>query len=194
MVRITFDVDELRDLANRINKEMGPEAVNQALGVALGRTKQFAVDTVAEQVSALYNISDGDVRSANTRGNTVDVELSVGTGDGTVASISFMGRVLTLDHFEFSPQTPPSGKYTVTGTIYQGRTKALGGSNIFVPRSGITQIPFKRNGRRTDVEAIHTVSIPQMILNERLEDPIREAIGERLIEEFAAQFDRAGGR
>lgn len=191
MVSIRLELDEMRGIAERIQREMGPGAVHQALGAAIGRTKQFAVDTVAERVSALYNIAEADVRSANTRGNTVDVSIRVGGDDTSVASIHFLGRTLTLGHFDFSPHSPPRGKYTVMGTVYRGTTKPLGGNRVFVPRGGIAQIPFRRHGARTDIEAIHTVSVPQMILNERLEDPIREAIGERLMEEFANQFERA---
>lgn len=203
LVRVTIDTDALRDMAKQINDKLGPKAVSVALGTALGRTKQFAIDTVAEQVSALYNIDEGDVKSSNTKGNTVDVFMSAGGADGAIAEIKFMGRVLTLDHFDFSPRVPPKGRYTVTGTVYRGSSKTLGGHNIFVPRSGkITKIPFMRTGRptaatkrtthKTAIEAVRTVSIPQMILNECLEAPIRKAVGERLIEEFARQFEGSG--
>ena len=193
-VQITIDATALHEAAKRIHDKMGPEVVTHALGVAVGKTRQFAVDTVAAQVSALYNISAAEVKaSAGTEDGVMGVSYTTGTG-GVLASITFSGRKLTLDYFDFSPGTPPptrSGYYAVVGEIYRGSPKVLGGSNFFVPRGGdVPIIPFERTigEPRFPIKSVRTVSIPQMILNENLKDPITEAINTHLFDAFMEQF------
>ena len=193
-ISVIVDSTALQEAAKRIRDEMGPEVVTHALGVAVGKTRQFAVDTVAAQVSALYNISAAEVKaSAGTEDGVMGVSYTTGTG-GMLASITFSGRKLTLDHFDFSPGTPPptrSGYYAVVGEIYRGSPKVLGGSNFFVPRGGLPIIPFERTGpRRFPIKSVRTVSIPQMILNENLKDPITEAINTHLFDAFMEQFGK----
>ncbi|MGJ4851445.1 hypothetical protein ACH6CV_14475 [Bacillota bacterium Meth-B3] len=214
-VTLKFDASELNLTAQRLRTELGPDAVKNALAFAFAPTQQFAIDTAASQVSALYNISAGAVKSTNTKGPAMSASLKIGGGDGTIAQITFSGRTLTLEKFGFSPRYAPRGdNYRVSTEIFRGHGKTFAPPpEVFIPRSKRTnKLPFHRlsgsqvaarKARDPDyryggkysgpVAPIHSLSVPQMISNEELEPTLTQAIGQKLLDEFVAQFESMKG-
>ena len=106
------------------------------------------------------------------------------------------------------PKAPkPGGGYTLKATIVKGQRSTLGQvkkltkkqraalaknftrsgtrqsdhSPIMLMPTGTTYIPFQRKSvNRNDVEAIKTISLPQMVGSKRTEEGIQRAINEGL--------------
>jgi hypothetical protein len=118
--------------------------------------------------------------------------------------LTYSGRVLTPTHFKMKPKARPKSakdengrtirkakSYTVTAEIFKGQRKALG-SNVFLGTNrGAGDIPFQRTGRaRTPIEAIKTVSIPQMIQNETVAAQIQTSLDELLMTRLNHHIER----
>lgn len=157
---------------------------------------------VATEVTKEYGVKKADITgqkigSVQTQGNSLKE-----------VKVIYRGRVLTPTHFNMSPKSPkPGGGYTLKATIIKGQRTTLGKvkkltkkqradlaknftrsgtrssnhSPIMLMPTGATYIPFQRKSvNRRDVEAIKTVSLPQMVSSKRTEDGIQRAINEGL--------------
>ena len=173
------------------------KALNKDSEAVLRRTtsdfKSRAPAWVAAAVSETYDIKKSEVSKAKTSAKPAGkVEVSGILVDNV--QLTFSGRVLTPTHFGMKPKTRPKStkdengktirkarKYTVTAEIIRGQRKALG-SNVFLgTNKGTGEIPFQRTGdSRTPIQAIKTLSIPQMITNEKVSAQIQKNIEEGL--------------
>lgn len=155
--------------------------------------KSRAPAWVAAAVSQTYGIKKSEITKAKTSAKPVGKVVVSGILVDNV-QLTFSGRVLTPTHFGMKPKTRPKAtkdengktirkakKYTVTAEIFRGQRKALG-SNVFLgTNKGTGDIPFQRTGQgRTPIEAIKTLSIPQMITNEDVAAQIQKSIDEGL--------------
>ena len=111
-------------------------------------------------------------------------------------TLTYSGRVLTPTHFKMKPTSRPSGNkgYKVTAEIKRGARKPLG-NHVFLAGpggEGTTQIPFKRKGQsRLPIEAVKTLSVPQMIQSgEGTKPRIEQAINENLEKRFKHYCDQ----
>lgn len=158
---------------------------------------------VATEVTKEYGVKKGEIT-----GQKIGKVTSLGT-DFKNVRIVYTGRVLTPTHFSMSPKVPnPGGSYTLKATIIKGQRSTLGkvkklskkqraalGKNF--TRSGTRQsnhspimlmrangghyLPFQRKSTdRKDVEAVKTISLPQMVSSERTAEGIQKAISEGL--------------
>lgn len=165
--------------------------------IAIKRTtsdfKSRAPAWVSKAVTATYGIAAKEVKAAMTGGKKTTGTIKV---KGTVVDnvgLVYAGRALTPIHFKMKPKARPKGikdetgrtirrakPYQVTAEIYKGKRKVLG-SGVFLGSNGSSDIPFQRKGAtRTPIEAIRTVSVPQMIENEDVAAQIRKNIDEGL--------------
>lgn len=94
----------------------------------------------------------------------------------------------------------PRKKYTVQATIKKGQKKKLRGkynTPIFIApaaKGSTTMIPFQRSpGGKYKVEAIHTLSVPQMVDNEKVNAKIYEKINEEAAKRLQHHIDRILG-
>lgn len=165
---------------------------------------------VATEVVKVYGIKKGEVTPSKAgkggkkagniraRGETIDS-----------IEIVYTGRVLTPTHFGMTPKSAPPGRsYTLKASILKGSKSTLGkvkklskkqramlGKNfrrqgtrssdhspiMLMGNGGGGQIPFQRKStNRKDVEAIKTVSLPQMVSSDRTKDSIERTINENL--------------
>ena len=154
---------------------------------------------VATEVTKVYGIKKKEITNHDV--GKVKVEGS----KPTKAKIRYTGRVLTPTHFGMSPTEPKPnrGAYTLKASVIKGQRTTLGKvknltkkqrkamiynltrsgtrtstrSPIMLMRTGGTYIPFQRKStRRSDVHAIKTISLPQMVSSERTKPGIQEAI------------------
>lgn len=125
--------------------------------------------------------------------------------------IVYTGRMLTPVHFHMTP-TAPKNTYTLRAEILKGNRTILGkkkkltkkqranigknfrrqgtknspNSPIMLMPTGSTYIPFQRKSQdRNDVEAIKTISMPQMVSSERTREGIDKALEEGLEKRMA---------
>lgn len=167
---------------------------------------------VATEVSKVYGVKKGEITggklgTVRVKGNSIDE-----------VKIHYEGRVLTPTHFGMSPKVPKKGgSYTLKATIIKGQRSTLGkvkkltkkqraalGKNfrregtqnsdhspIMLMRTGGTYIPFQRKSfNRKDVEAIKTLSMPQMVSSDRTHDGIQKAINDGLGKRLDHYMDR----
>ena len=139
---------------------------------------------ISQEVTKEYNIKKKDVNETKAgvkNKGTVKVKgVSI-----DALSIEYQGRVLTPTHFGMTPKArPEKGPYVVKAKVKKAGSKKALSSNAFLAAAGgegTTQIPFQRSGSdRLPIEAIKTVSVPQMITNERVADNIQARINEEL--------------
>lgn len=163
---------------------------------------------VSQEVREEYNIKRKDVNEANMgvkrRGRSGIKITGVSVDD---MAIVYQGRPLTLTHFGMIPKTIPGlsdnrvtvklgGVYrrvrtrspiVVRATIKKGQRELITGkydTPVFIaqnPRKIGQYLPFQRKGaERTDFESIRTVSVPQMVTNEKVAEDIHKRINEEL--------------
>lgn len=168
---------------NALNKD-----VDKAIQRTINDCKSRAPAQVTKAVTAVYGIKSSDVTQAGkaAKGGAKTVG-SIKVSGVTLESVqlTYKGRVLTPSHFSMTPKKRPEGgkKYTVKAAIKKGQKKALGSAVFLAPSgaAGTTEIPFKRTTeKRLPIEALRTVSIPQMITNETVSADIQKRIDELL--------------
>ena len=124
-------------------------------------------------------------------------------GGGTLQSMGFYfaGNPLTPIHFNMTPkQKPPKGKkYKIKAEILKGRKINFrneskhpeGGVFLAKPPRGNQIIPWFRNSNDSnDIEPIKTVSLPQMVDNEKARKIMNQGLGELLHSRFNHHLKR----
>ena len=183
-------IDDMQKAPQQVMKNLTAEAIKRVPG------------WVATEVTKEYGVKKGEIT-----GQKIGRVTPQGN-DFKNVRIVYTGRVLTPTHFNMSPKEPnPGGAYTLKATIVKGERKTLGKvkkltkkqraalaqnftrsgtqssshSPIMLMPTGSTYIPFQRKStRRNDVEAIKTISLPQMVSSKRTEEGIQRAINEGL--------------
>ena len=183
-------IDDLQKAPRQVMRNLTTEAKKRIPG------------WVATEVTKEYGVKKGEIT-----GQKIGSVRAEGSGIKDVRII-YRGRLLTPTHFNMSPKAPnPGGGYTLKATIVKGQRTTLGQvkkltkkqraalaknftrsgtrqsdhSPIMLMPTGSTYIPFQRKSvNRNDVEAIKTISLPQMVSSKRTEDGIQRAINEGL--------------
>lgn len=196
---ITFKIEEYEALKKRMDKlQKAPDTIMKR---TLSDMKSRAPGWVATEVAKVYGVKKGEITSGAL--GSVSVQ-----GDSVKdVTIKYRGRVLTPTHFGMTPKAPGKNAYTLKASILRGQKSTLGkvkkltkkqrqalGKNftrsgertsdhspIMLMPTGSTYIPFQRKSvNRKDVEAIKTLSMPQMVSSDRTQPNISNAIGENL--------------
>lgn len=151
----------------------------------IGDFKTRGPGWVSQEVVREYNIKKKDVNETK-KGVKNAGKIRVGGVSLDNIEIQYQGRLLTPTHFAMKPTARPANgiAYTVTAQIKKkGSRKALS-HKVFLAKSGgegTKQIPFQRVGSaRLPITTIKTVSVPQMITNETVEENIYKRISEEL--------------
>ena len=176
--------------------------VDKAISRTIADCKTRAPAQVTKAVTTVYGIKSSEVtaagKAAKGGAKTVGSIKVKGVAVDSVQLI-YKGRLLTPTHFSMTPRTRPDAgkKYTVKAAIFKGQKKVLG-SAVFLASSGAagtTEIPFKRKTKkRLPIEAIRTVSIPQMITNERVADDIQARIDDLLTKRLQHNTERLANK
>ena len=186
-------VGSLKDL----NKD-----IDKAISRTIADCRQRGPAQVTKSVTAIYGIKSSEVTAAGkaAKGGAKTVgSIKVSGVSVDNMQLIYKGRVLTPSHFQMTPRKRPDNgrKYTVKAAIYKGAKKTLG-SNVFLAASGsagTTEIPFKRKGaKRLPIEAVRTVSIPQMITNEKVSADIKARMDELLATRLQHNTERLASK
>ena len=152
--------------------DLNEKVLEKAVRRTVSEFKTRGPAQVTKSITAVYGIKSADVTAAGkaAKGNARNAGKTTLHGV-TVDKIQlvYSGRLLTPTHFSMTPKKRPTKKkYAVKAAIFKGQKKALGSSTFLAESgsAGTTEIPFKRTTeKRYPIEAVKTVSIPQMITN-----------------------------
>lgn len=163
-----------------------------------------------------YGIKKSEVKDAISGKKKVG---SINVGGITVdnVAIEYRGRPLTPTHFKMRPTKPPSKRvkdfqrvpgadvgeggpvamvkppapYKITAEIKRGKRSQLNASAFLGSNGGAGNIPFQRTGTgRTPIKSIKTVSVPQMVTNEKVAEKITENINKNLGKRLQYHLER----
>jgi hypothetical protein len=85
----------------------------------------------------------------------------------------------------------PPKKYTVKATIIKGARASMAPGTFIASGNGGSTLPFQRTSDgRTPIEAVRTLSVPQMISG-RAKETIEETISTKLEERFNHHIEQA---
>ena len=196
---VTCQVKKYKALRKQIDDMK--KAPRKVISSLTAEAKKRAPGWVATEVSKVYGVKKSEITgkkigSVKVQGNSIEQ-----------VKIVYQGRVLTPTHFSMSPKAPKpgGGSYTLKASIIKGERTTLGKvkkltkkqraalaknftrsgtktsdhSPVMLMPTGSTYIPFQRkSANRKDVQAVKTVSLPQMVSSERTEKGIQTAINE----------------
>lgn len=173
----TKQLDRLIIELKGFEKEMG-----EAVYHTLNRTIDQVITQTGRIVPKSYAIKNKEVKQSFARG------IKRPTKNNLKASITSKGHTLSLAHFPHSPKTRLKKRYKVKATIKrEGGRKTINTQPLpFIASTGakssdkVQHNIFKRIGTsRLPIKLIRTLSIPQMITNEKVASQIQRAAQER---------------
>lgn len=161
---------------------------------------------VSKGIREHYGVDTAAIKDAETKPKRGKTSIKVAGVEVDGAALVYKGRTLTPIHFKMSPKQRPENpqnkyvripgqaiagagdvamikppkKYKVKATIIKGKRASLPAGTFIAPGNGGATLPFQRKGEaRTPIEAVRTLSVPQMI-DGRARETIEEAISEKL--------------
>ena len=189
---------------NAIKKQLKAleKAPAKVLTSATNEAKKRIPGWVASEVTKVYGVKKGEIT-----GQKIGRVRAEGDNIKNVRVV-YTGRLLTPTHFNMSPVEPKPGGYTLKATIVKGQRATLGkvkkltkkqraaiGKNftrngtqtsdhspiMLMRANGGQYLPFQRKStNRKDIDAIKTISLPQMVSSKRTQDGIQKAISENM--------------
>lgn len=174
---------------------------------------------VSKGIRQHYGVDTAAIKEAGpkTKKGASSIRVSGVSVDG--ATLEYKGRTLTPTHFKMSPKSRPSGqqakqirvpgqaiatakgspvamirppkKYTVKATILKGGRASMKPGTFIASGNGGATLPFQRTSEgRTPIEAVRTLSVPQMISG-KAKQTIEETISTKLSERFEHHIQQA---
>ena len=195
------------DIVKRLNKleNGGQTAIKKTVNDFMSRAPAWVSKGIREH----YGVDTAAINEAKQQPRRGQSSIRVAGVQVDSASLVYKGRTLTPTHFKMSPKSRPSAQqkkpiripgqliagagdvamvrpprpYQVKATIIKGSRVSLG-SNVFLTGgNGGSMLPFQKTGRgRSPIEAVRTLSVPQMIdgkARQTIETTISEKLGER---------------
>lgn len=180
---------DFKKLAKELDK-LKKNGTKQAIMAAIKRTITHVKSTTSKEIRKDYEIKSSVVGKTMNEG-TKKIDSSK-----LAASIIVRGRPLTLyGNFKVTPQNPPISavkfgagsqlvgkKYKVRIRIKKGKSVVIktNPSAFIAPFSGKLQVSKRDGQKRLPISILRTVSVPQMISNEKVAERISQASGEML--------------
>lgn len=193
----------LEQLTKTANNVLFPaDTVQKAYDLMLSDVRSRLPAKITKAVTGVYAIKQSEVREAGesaqktaqiTKGKPIDSIRMDGL------TMTYQGRRLTLAHFKPYPGGKPTKrKYKVKATIFKGKRVTINGKGtppFVAPTShkdaSSPRIPFARVGKeRLPIAPIRTVSIPQMMENEKVAEVINAEKDKLVLKRFQYHLDR----
>lgn len=186
----TKQLDRLTIELKGFEKEVG-----EAAYYALNRVIDQTITQVGRIVPRYYAIKATEVKESFKGG------IKRPSMNDLTANITSKGHTLSIAHFPHSPTQPPKRRnYQVRATIKRsvGRKTITTDPKPFIAKTGaLTEAKiqyniFRRLGKeRLPITVIRTLSIPQMISNENVEDEIQKFAQEKFNERLEHEITRS---
>ena len=172
---------------------------------------------VSKGIREHYGVDTGAIKEAAQRPKRGKTSIKVSGVSVDGVSLEYKGRTLTPLHFKMSPKQRPETQqtkyvripgqviagagdvamirppkpYKVKATIIKGQRSTLPTGTFVTSANGGVSLPFQRKGEgRGPIEAVRTLSVPQMI-DGRARETIEQTISEKLGERFQHYVERA---
>lgn len=176
--------------------------IDKAIDRTIADCKTRGPAQVTKAVTAVYGVNSGEVTAAGKaakRGAKTIGHIKVRGVKVDSVQLMYEGRLLTPTHFSMTPKKRPKGgkKYTIKAAIYKGQNKVIGTGMFLAPAKGegTTVIPWKKTPeKRWPIEPVKTVSIPQMITNEKVNEDIRARMDELLATRLQHNTERIASK
>ena len=214
---ITITMKNGKKLAKKLEKlkDGGETAIKRTVSDFTARAPAW----VSKGIRQHYGVDTAAIKEAGpkTKRGATSTRVSGISVDG--AALEYKGRTLTPIHFKMSPKSRPSGqqakqlripgqkiatakgspvamvrppkKYTVKATILKGGRASMKQGTFITAGNGGSSLPFQRTGEgRTPIEAVRTLSVPQMISG-KAKETIEETIGSNLEKRFEHHIQQA---
>lgn len=202
---IVKELRKLRDGGETAIKRTVSDFTTRGPGwVSKGIRQHYGVDAAAIK----------DAAKRPRRGRT-SIRIAGVSVDG--ATLEYKGRTLTPVHFNMSPKKAPAAKqknparipgqligtgspvamvrapkpYTIKATIIKGQREAMSSDTFLTAGNGGVLLPYQKSrDSRLPIEAVRTLSVPQMI-DGRAHETIKQTIGIKLGERFSHHIEQA---
>ena len=175
-----------------------PKNSAKAIDATVRDFKSRAPGWVKKVVREHYNIPANQINGKSKDGGRSAGRISVAGTNVATARLIYKGRVLTPTHFKMKPTRRKKRPYVVSAEIKKGQRKDMPGEPgrpIFLGGTGGAgkQIPFQREGKdRLPIVAIKTVSVPQMVSNEKVSDDIQKTLRDKVLRVLLAVLSCCG--
>ncbi len=189
-----------------------PKEAVRTMNSVLGRVADTVRVEAARQIPKVFGAPKNEIRSALDSKQRKVITIMGASGEGSV-SVAVLGRSLTLTRFQHSPSSPEAKngkkrkKYKAKIKIYRdkgliplrpilgvdGKNKPVflmpngAGKYLFARRTGIAK------GSKGEVKVLRSLSIPQMITNERVGPVIVEKVNHTIFTRLEHELDRSFG-
>lgn len=169
------------DIVKRLNKleNGGQTAIKKTVNDFMSRAPAWVSKGIREH----YGVDTAAINEAKQQPRRGQSSIQVAGVQVDSASLIYKGRVLTPTHFKMKPTQRKPKPYRVSQEVFKGQRKNLP-AGVFLASSGgegSTQIPFQRESEsRYPIKSIKTLSVPQMIENEKVQPLIQQNIDEGL--------------
>ena len=204
------------ELAKKLRKleDGGKVAIQRTVSDFTSRAPAWVTKGIREH----YGVDAKAIKDAAKQPKRGKTSIKVGGINVDGATLRYEGRTLTPIHFGMSPKKRPDAvknkpilvpgqaiatgrgsdvatirppkKYKVKATIIKGQRVTLGAQTFITQGQGGVSLPFQKTGEgRMPIEAVRTLSVPQMI-DGRAHDTIEQMIGDNLTERFTHHMDR----
>ena len=196
-------ITTLEQLTKTVNNVLFPaDTVQKAYNLMLSDVRSRLPAKITKAVTGVYSIKQSEVREAGESAQKT-AQITKGKPIGSIRmdglTMTYQGRRLTLAHFKPYPGGKPTKKkYKVKATIFKGKRVTINGKGtppFVAPTSrkdaGAPWIPFARLGKeRLPIAPIRTVSIPQMMENEKVAEVINAEKDKLVLDRFQHHLDR----
>lgn len=198
---IVVDAKEINRLA--IELKGFDKEIKGAFRSAINRTFSHVQTVTAREVTKVYNISKEEIKPPNSgkkKNDIVKIKVDLPTTSHLHATIQYVGRTLTMMHFEIDPQIkfPIPDRFTPETPVKVKIKKSGGFKKLNTdPKPFVFKFPtnhklnvWKRTSKRFyPVMPIRTLSIPQMITNDHISKVIQEAASTMLQKRIEHEVD-----
>lgn len=194
-------------------KDGGETAIKRTVSDFTARAPAW----VSKGIRQHYGVDTAAIKEAGPRSKRGATSIRVAGISVDGATLEYKGRTLTPLHFKMSPKQAPTTKqknpiripgqliaagspvamvrppkpYTVKATIIKGQRSAMGSDTFLTAGRGGVVLPYQKSGDgRQPIEAVRTLSVPQMI-DGRARETIEQTINTKLGERFNHHIERA---
>jgi hypothetical protein len=211
----TVNMKDGAKLAKRLKKleDGGKVAIKRTVSDFTNRAPAWVSKGIREH----YGVDTAAIKDAGPRKKKGATSVKVAGVQVDGVALEYKGRILTTVHFKQSPKQRPTAqqakplripgqaiagagdvamirppkKYKVKATIIKGQRATLPANTFIAAGNGGVSLPFQRTSEaRMPIEAVHTLSVPQMIEG-RARETIQESISDKLGNRFEHHIKQA---
>lgn len=204
-----------KDIVKQLRKlEQGGE---KAVQRTVSDFRSRAPGWVSKGIREHYGVDTAAIKEAAKGAKRGRPTFKVAGVQVDAVQLEYKGGLLTPLHFKMSPKARPAAQqktvqripgqkigsgspvamvaqpkpYTVKATIIKGQRSSMPSGTFIAPGNGGVSLPFQRSGEgRMPIEAVRTLSVPQMI-DGRARETIERNISEGLEKRFQHHVEQA---